>query len=236
MAKAFGSIAGRALRTAEGRNDSRTAMMKAIRAACRRLDIDDDERREIQQELTGVKSMSDMTLAQLGQMLDRLNKGWKRPMGHRAHIAKIRALWWTLYWLGEIDQPNDRGVSAFVERQTGIGALRFLAHHQAASVVEGLKAWCARAGVRWPTQAAIAGTVSYHPGYTLQMAERHAVLDAIAHRLRDLRVLTDSHIRYVQAALKLGPNHFAWTAHELDAAIKLLGKRLRRQLDKAVDE
>lgn len=52
----------------------RTARIKAIHAACRSAELDDDARRAIQLEVTGKTSLADMTLTELGQVLDRLNK------------------------------------------------------------------------------------------------------------------------------------------------------------------
>ena len=233
MAKPFGQVAGRALRTAAGRRDSHSAMIKAVMAACHRHGLDNDERRAMQERVTGAKSMSNMTLAQLGQLLDHLNKGWKGPMGHRAHIGKIKALWWTLYWLGAVDNASAEAMDGFVRRQCGVASLRFVDHRAQRPIIEALKAMAGRAGVRWPNAKAVAAIAERDPGYTMVLAERHAVLDALADKLRDRRGLFGCHIPYLRSALKLGPNHYAWGAHELDAGIKLLGKKLRRMIEQA---
>jgi hypothetical protein len=203
-------------------------LMTAIRAACKRQAIDDDMRKEIQASLIGKASMSDMSLAELGRLLDHFNKGWKGPMGHRAHIGKIKALWWSLYWLGAIDEPGDRAISAFVERQTGVSTLKFLDHRKAHSVIEALKGWLGRVGVEWPDAEKISRIADCTPGFTDQMAERHAVLTAIdaeLHRAGDLRT---HYAIYLPAALNLAPNHHFWSAVELDTGIRLLGRKLRR--------
>lgn len=230
MAKSFGDLAARALGTACGRSDSRDRMVKAVRAACRRLGIDDDDRRAIQREITGKQSMSDMEIADLGRLLDHFNKGWSGPMGHRNHIAKIRALWWSLFWLGGIDDPKDPALNAFVKRQTGISAVRFLDHKKAASVIEALKSWAGREGVAWPSAAHLAEMATIHASLEIDMPrlERHAVLSAIADRMRDQESLRGGYQAYCRAALGLGTNHLAWTPHELDAAIRMLGRQARR--------
>ncbi|HEU4958989.1 MAG TPA: regulatory protein GemA [Sphingomonas sp.] len=224
MAKSFAEIAQRGLRTAEGKNDSRTKLVRAIRAACNRLGLDDDARRDIHLALTGKRSTTQMTFAELGQVLDRLNKDWKGPSGHRAHIGKIRALWWTLYWLGAVAEPNDHAIDAFVRRQTGVSALSFLDHRSASAVVEGLKSWAAREGVRWEKE----------PG---ELGDRRAVADAIWRKLRETGAAWGSWYQlYAAEALKVSPQPEDWSRHEWDAVIKLLGKRLRRtQGRKAVD-
>jgi hypothetical protein len=235
VAKAFSSSAARVLRTASGRADSRTSMVKAVRAACRRLRMDDDDRHALQREVTGKRSMSDMTLAELGKLLDRLNRDWKGPMGHRAHVGKIRALWWSLYWLGAVDRPDDEALGAFVARQTGKARLQFLGSKEAFRVIEALKAMAARAGVRWATEERLAALAPAHPHLTLALLDRHAVAAAIGDKLGDARLIKDW-AWWCEAALGLGRERYAWSEKELDACIRALGKRLRRHLDKSVDE
>ena len=120
-------------------SDARTRKMRAVLAACRRLGLDDTARKEVQLDVVGVGSMSQMTEAQLGKLLDHVNRDYKGKNPNRPHIAKIKALWWSLYWLGAVEEPSDKALSAFVKRQTGIAALRFLDHTKAPSVIEALK-------------------------------------------------------------------------------------------------
>jgi hypothetical protein len=215
-------MARSAARRAQPTDESRTKMIRAVRAACRHQGIGDDDRRVIQEEVTGKSSMGEMDAAELGRLLDRLNKGRSGVMPHRAHVAKIRALWWTLYWIGAIEEPNDRALDAFVKRQTSVSALRFLDHRKAASVIEALKAWAAREGVRWPEAGAVPAPE----------ADRRAVLDAIAARLRSSGALRAGWQEYCERALKLPCNHLSWSAQDLDACIRLLGKVLRRQISR----
>lgn len=233
MAKPFGAIAGRAIRTASGKQDSRVGMIKAVRAACRRLGLEDDDRRALQQEVTGKISLGDMDLPELGRMLDRLNKDYKGPSGNRAYLAKIRALWWTLYWLGAIHEPNDEALTAFVKRQTGKQRLQFLGHREAFSVIEALKSWAARLGVDWPGRARLEEVREHHRAVDQAQLDRHAVLSAIGAELRKRGILrTIDTTGYVERACGLSPNHWSWTPRELDAAIRELGKKLRRAIEK----
>lgn len=232
MAKSFSSIASAALKTAAGRGDSRGKLMGAVRAACGRKQISDDDRKAIQLEVTGVPSMADMDISALGKLLDHLNKDWKGPMGHRAYVGKAKALWWTLYWLGAVNEPGDAQLDAFVKRQTGKSYLRFLGHKEAFSVIEALKAWAARADVVWPTDQILAERRQATPGVEMAQLERHAVLQAISDRLRRLGALSCSYATYCETALKLASDRFTWSTVELDACIRLLGKRLRRELAK----
>ncbi|WP_289145061.1 regulatory protein GemA [uncultured Sphingobium sp.] len=217
----------------QGKGDyGRVRLMTAIRAACKRQGVDDDMRKAIQDSVIGKASMSDMTIAELGQMLDHFNKGWKGPMGHRAHIGKIKALWWSLYWLGAIDEPGDHAISAFVERQTGVSALKFLDHQKAFSVIEALKGWLERVGVQWADAETVARIAEIAPAYCDQLADRHAVLAAIDAALYKGGVLRTHYALYLQTAMGLAANHHFWTAAELDAGIRLLGRKLRRMKGK----
>lgn len=221
MGNPFADIAARSLASADGRSESRRQKMLAVFAACRRLGLDEDTRRDIQQDVIGKASMSKMDLTEIGRLLDHLNRDWKGPSGHRAHVGKVRALWWSLYWLGTIDQPKERAIDAFVQRQAGVAALRFLDHRSAPAVIEALKSWCAREGVRWPSPPE-------------ELGDRQAVLDAIWLKLREAALVSDrAPVTYVTASLEIPrPDQRAWTRHELDAAIRLVGKRLRRGLNK----
>lgn len=236
MAKAFGAILNRQLRTSAGKSDSRRKLIGAVRAAASRMQLSDEDRREIQLDLTGKASMSDMSLSEIGQVLDRLNRDRPAPMAHRAHIGKIRALWWTCYWLGAIEEPNDAALDKFVHRQTGASSLRFVDHRNAPPIIEALKAMAARAGVRWPTEAAVreAATVV---GATAAIADRREVLLALWGKLLDAGIVMNSRpFEYFAKALKLAPDEWKWSGRDYDEAIKQLGKRWRRHLAKAVPE
>ncbi len=209
----------RARRTGQT-HESRTRLMRAIRAACQRVGLDDDARRDMQAGLVergvvGHASMAAMSIGDLGKLLDHLNQGWKGPAGHRAHVGKIRALWWSLYWLAAIHDPADKAIDAFVRRQTGVSALRFLDHRGAAAVIEALKAWAEREGVVW-TKGGDA------------LVDRFTVY-------RELRFRLDPAIGDAAIdALRLPAPDTKWQAHELDAAIKALGKAWRRAMDARV--
>jgi len=184
--------------------DPRVQRMRAIRGAVRRLGIGEEDRRALQLELTGVESMGAMTLAQLDRLLDHLNRDRpaRAPHGHAAPVGrKVRALWWTLYWLGAVDQPDDRAIDAFVRRQAGVDALRFLDHRHAAAVIDALKAWAAREGVDWPARPSPIG-------------DRWAVAAAIRAKL--------------PAGVAAVPDPAGGDARAWDEAIRQLGRQLRQ--------
>lgn len=223
-----GGTTPRADRIATGKSESRSKLIGAIRAAAQRKGMDEDQRRDLIERVTGKRSAGDLTMPELGRVLDEMNRDWKNAEPHRSHIGKVRALWWTLFWLGEVDESNDRTIGAFVKRQTGIAALRFLDHRQAPSVIEALKAMATRAGVEWPKPEVLAVHMRNTPGYNHALAERHAVLEAIWVRLAAYGATkSPSYTALVRSSLKLPVNHHLWSRHDLDAAIKMLGKWLR---------
>ena len=211
-------------------SDARSRKMRAVLAACKRLALDNDDRKELQLELTGCGSMSDMDERQLDTLLDHLNRDWQGTNPQRPHIAKIKALWWSLYWLGEVDEPNDKALSAFVQRQTGVSALRFLDHSKSASVIEALKSWLQRTGIDWKTDADIeAANASWKISAGRDLWDRHAVIDRIANHLFTHSIINIGGVNYARNALKLPVNRYTWTARQCDDVIRLLGKKWRAE-------
>lgn len=226
-----GGTAARANRLAKGKSDSRSKLIGAIRAAAHRKGMSDEHRRDLIERVTGKRSAGDCSLPELGRVLDEMNRDWRtRNSGeHRSHIGKVKALWWTLFWLAEVEDDSDRAITAFVRRQTGISSLRFLDHRSANSVIEALKAWVARAGVVPVDPAKVSEIAAHTPSYSQALHERHMVLDALWARLDQFGVTRAvTYINYLQQALGLTANHHLWGRHELDAAIRHLGNWLHR--------
>ena len=209
-------------------SNARTRKMRAVLAACRRHGMDEDTRRDLQLEITGVASMSAMSEQQLGKLLDHLNRDWKGANPSRPHAAKIKALWWSLYWLGAIDEPGDKALSAFVKRQTGVAALRFLDHRRAHSVIEALKSWLGREGVIWKSEAEVAQLASKWPARGRAEWDRWAIIDRLALFLFWRDNVRDPK-RYAAAALGIEKHFIRLSALQLDELIQLLGRKWRSE-------
>ncbi len=209
-------------------SDARTRKMRAVLAACRRLGLDDEARREIQLEVTREPSMATMSEQQLGQLLDHLNRDWKGSNPSRPHVAKIKALWWSLYWLGAIEEPADRALSAFVKRQTGVSALRFLDHRSAYSVIEALKSWLEREGVTWKSDAEITDLASAWPERGRQEWDRWSIIHRLAQRMFALDIVHDAE-QYAARALGIVDHPMRWSPRQLDEVIQLLGRKWRAE-------
>lgn len=232
MAKAFGEQLGRTLRTAAGKSESRTKLMGAVHAAAKRVGLDADDRHALQLEITGKPSLAAMTPAEIGRVLDRLNKDRAPATGQRAHVGKVKALWWSLYWLGAVEDPNEMALTAFVRRQTGVERLTFLGHKQAPAVIEALKDWLAREGVRWPTSASVTEAAAWPHPVAPALLDRWAVLNALERSLTTRGLLRASWSQYLATAVQGPVSHHHWTDRQLDEGIRTLGKKLRRALER----
>ncbi|QXN68022.1 GemA protein [Microcystis phage Mwe-Yong1] len=132
--------------------------LKAIHVARKQLGLDEETYRATLAEVTGKASSADMTEAERQKVLEHFRqKGFKgastgrrKPLEGR-FAGKLQALWIAGWNLGLIRDRDDRALVAFVKRQTGIEAVRFLRHGaDAMKAIEALKGWLERAGgVDW---------------------------------------------------------------------------------------
>lgn len=138
-------------------------LQKLIHAGCRELGIDADTRRALQLLATGKSSMSEMTEADLRQVVDALKArgfrpapgGRKRhPRAPRADLRLMHVLWSALGRAGALDNPTRAGLNAFVRRRFGgawgsvpadVDMLRD--HEKITAVIRALRDWCDREGV-----------------------------------------------------------------------------------------
>lgn len=146
------------------------SLQKMIHVGCKQLGIDNDTRRDLQQQVTGKASMSQMTEADLGKVVAALKKrgfepfgnsylgrgkGKAKPAAPRGDLRYIHVLWRLLGEAGAVTKPGRDGLNAFIRARfedswdfvpIDVDALRDPAKINA--VVRALKDWCARAGVR----------------------------------------------------------------------------------------
>jgi hypothetical protein len=209
--------------------------MRAVFAACRRRGIDSEARKDIQQQVTGIASMAQMDDAQLSRLLDHLNRDWQGTNPQRPHLAKIKALWWSLYWLGVIEEPGEKALSAFVKRQTGVAALRFLDSRQSFSVIEGLKQWLEREGVEWKSDTEIAALERHWPGRGRAEWDRWSVISRLHRQLYNAGLTVNSEL-LADRSLGLPEQSLNWTNRQLDDVIRFLGKKWRAEWPRAAKE
>ncbi|MDR1995124.1 phage protein GemA/Gp16 family protein [Azonexus sp.] len=136
----------------------RAARIKAVHAACRRLGIDDDTRRDIQLSLTGKASLSDMHSGEVSRVLDHLNG---RGNDHRDDwrfvfrlAADRQAIGKKIYRLAErigaaqeppVPVMGKRYIEGITEQMRGCQQpLEFCDAGQLRKVVQALEIYCKR--------------------------------------------------------------------------------------------
>lgn len=128
----------------------------AIHIGIKQLGIEEEDKRDLYERTTGVRSLREMKPAQKDAVLGELNRlGFKKKPAKRKlqgrFAPKLQALWISGWNLGIVKDKKDSALLSFVKRQTGLDHTRFL-HHQedATKAIEALKAWLARdAKVSW---------------------------------------------------------------------------------------
>jgi len=140
-----------------------TTMIATIHVLKGQIGLDDDAYRDFLYQQAQVRSSKHLSVASAGRVIERMREitgerpavkgsvaGLETPVG-----SKLRALWIAGYNLGIVRARDDKAMLAFLERQTGVSHVRFLGDPRAAaSAIEGLKSWLARAGrVEWPANS-----------------------------------------------------------------------------------
>ncbi|PWR17695.1 regulatory protein GemA [Zavarzinia aquatilis] len=125
----------------------RRSLISAIHAEAAKQGMDDDLRRQVIANATGKTSSAELTIPELGRVLDAI-KGHAgacqqpargRALAESTHARKIRALWLSLWNLGAVDSPTEAAMAAFAKRQLRIDALQWVTPHQASSIIEALR-------------------------------------------------------------------------------------------------
>lgn len=141
--------------------DKKRKQIQLIHIAKSQLQLDDELYRDILESTTGKTSTKQMTIYQLEAVISRFKQlGFevtsnKAKTGVRSHNLAtddqsrlIRHLWLLLYNAGEVRNSSELALAAFVERMTGVSALQFLSTANASKVIENLKNWCTRKGIK----------------------------------------------------------------------------------------
>ncbi|HEY1503431.1 MAG TPA: regulatory protein GemA [Stellaceae bacterium] len=137
----------------------------AIHVAKKKLALADDSYRALVWRFSGETSDSagNLTTTQRRELLDHFRglgfvrqpkpapaRAGTRPMAHNPLASKIRALWLSLFHLGEVESPKEESIAAFVQRQTGVEALQWIDTAKADIVIRALRNWCERVGFHQP--------------------------------------------------------------------------------------
>lgn len=137
-------------------NDRRAALIKLIHVARRELGqksgLDDLAYRDILRIVGKSESLAAMTVPNMELVLAHMkSKGFKvRPKaGDRSQVinpdaSKVRALWLFLHMLGEVRDPSEKALAAYVKRIAKVDDLRWAHGRVIDTLIETLKKWAMR--------------------------------------------------------------------------------------------
>jgi hypothetical protein len=202
--------------------NARNSKLQRLHASVRQQGISEDDYRARLERQFGRRSAKDLTDLELEAAVKMFRVKHLFP-----HMAKVKALFIAAYNLGAFDNGTDAALEAFVKRQTGKDRLNWLTPTEANSVVEALKAICARDGFVVPEGDG--------------MEARKALLRAQWKRLGDLgqtSVRNDFGLdgwvsRYIAGRRE---SHLTLKRHQLDAANIRLGKWIRRTISGKLED
>ena len=134
-----------------------------IHAARRDMAFDEDTYRAILGRVTGKRSAKDLVAGERQAVLQEFRRlGWRpkrrtktgrRRAGPDARLSKARAIWRSLWCLGEVHDESDVALARFAARMTasdtapdGIQRLAWLDGPGWERVFRALRGWCKRAG------------------------------------------------------------------------------------------
>lgn len=133
-------------------------LIKLIHVGKTRLGLDDELYRDILSSTTGKTSSKDLNLAQLEAVLDRMKQlGFvvdSKPKSEVKNLASdpqsklIRHLWLQLHAAGQVRNKDEKALAKFVENKVGVSALQFLSSHHADMIINHLRQWCKRCGIK----------------------------------------------------------------------------------------
>lgn len=140
--------------------DFRKKLLARVHIAQKDMALDDGTYRALLERVTGARSSTNLTTSQLDQVIAEFKRlGWadakgrparagKRPMADAPMASKIRALWLNLYHLGELRDPSEDALAAFVAKETGVDALHWLKTEDADVAIRALQGWLDRVGYK----------------------------------------------------------------------------------------
>ncbi|WOI47011.1 regulatory protein GemA [Acidovorax sp. BLS4] len=149
--------------------------------------LDEPGYREILRAASGGRhdSSAAMSYADLKAALERLKRaGFKvrkrtgsRPMTVNPDASKVRALWLFLHALGEVRDPSETALAAYVKRIANVDDLRWARGEAVETLVETLKKWAMR---RLPSAVAALRTevIAAHRNSPLSPAQAELALQA----------------------------------------------------------
>ena len=116
------------------------------------LGLSRDDYEHVLRTVTGKGSAADLNATERDKLLKHFKgKGFQvkptekskqaRTLAQDAQSRKVRAMWLMLHALGQVRDPSETALAAYVKRMAKVDALQWANHY---AVIESLKAWAMR--------------------------------------------------------------------------------------------
>ncbi len=143
------------LRARETRRDYINAKIAKVKIAIKQLDMDDSTYRTMLERVTGNRSLTLCIEPEIDSVLLELERLGFQPSKPRADTSHrklddspdgklIRAIWLQLHAIGEVKNPSEAALGAYVLRVGKVSAIQWLTPSKITIVVETLKKWAVR--------------------------------------------------------------------------------------------
>jgi|GEM_PF-2746608 len=209
----------------------RDRLMKAIRLETRTARLTDSARNRLMQKRIGKSDFDLMDTRELKRALRTLRErnGTQQRNTYRTRsappIAKIRALYWTLYYFGVVKHHDDWAMAEFLRQNFGVEDQKTLSNEQSLKITAQLMAKATECGVQWPQLAD-----GREPG----LGERRAVCLALWAKCAEAGLcespMEDAMLRKGRD-LDLPQHAHHYSIKQWDKLLRHLGMRLRTHLD-----
>jgi hypothetical protein len=205
--------------------------LKAIKQESRNARLSDSAQKKLMQRRIGKSEFGSMDTRELKRALRTLrersgNKASRSPQKRLAPMhAKIRALYWTLYYFGAVDCHNDWAMADYLNTHFQISDIRKADPNTIQRISKTLMDKLTQCGVQWPQMAD-----GREPGF----GERRAVCLALWTKCVSAEYGTDpaesAMIRKGQE-LNLPQNSYQYSITDWDKLLRYLGMKWRTHLD-----
>lgn len=220
---------------------SRTRLISIIHVAKKQLAIAEDSHRALLLGVTGKDSLKQMDNKELEAVVERYKKhGFKKTKPKRAgghkmadqnHARLIRALWLSLYHLGEVRDPSEEAMRQYVKRMSRVDSIKFLTAGQSNAVITGLRDWMKRAGYIRPTNDHLDIFAFYNSNNPENLRNASAVVNAAHVLMAQAKIafksINDYRIWLVENGVKDSDHPYAFSAEEIYGLTEKLGKIVR---------
>ncbi|MDX2094343.1 MAG: regulatory protein GemA [Alphaproteobacteria bacterium] len=208
--------------------DARRGLIAKVHVAKKQLAMEDESYRSLLRRITGKDSAADLTKGQLESVLREFERlGFSgtvrrtKPGGlpSEPQAKLIRALWFNLYHLGELDNPAEDALVAYCHRMSGVARIEWMHSEQFDNVIRGLRGWLQRIGWENPTSEDIRALTILRLQHGVQ--DSPTDYSSLAAKVATIRAQCNRIDQPMDKLMDL------WSAEELDEIIRILGQTCR---------